>query len=114
MPDSPLSSTIPGYVHEIESLRKEIQALNDEVNSFKKLFNESQEVIESSLEKNEKLNKENKELKSKVKEIISHSLISKETSNTTISGIVRGREAEEITYLRGIVENFSKGGENVR
>ena len=115
MSDSPLSSTIPGYVHEIESLRKEIQNINGEKHVLTKDFNEALKLLsELTKEKDEttkELTEKNVELEREIQELKSSYNGLGETEPEEFKRLWREKLAEEITYLRGIVENFSKGGQ---
>ena len=105
MSDSTLSSTIPGYVHEIESLRQEILELIAEKQLLLKDHDAYQTIIK-------KLKEDNQQLADTLEKIKSHTGDYEETEPEEFKRLWREKLAEEITYLRGIVENFSKGGGN--
>ena len=84
---------ISKYVNQIRDLQEEIQSLNSENNSLKEVFSQSEELIKIISEKNDKLNK---------------AIVLLKSSSDSL------RLNDEISYLRGIVENFSKMGQNVK
>ena len=118
MSDSYLPQAIPGYVHEIESLRKEILEFIADKKLLTKDFNEALKLLSGlTKEKDEtakELTEKNVELEKEIQDLKSHSTGLNEDVPECLPKHMFDRGEDEVSYLRGLIDFLLKDRQNVK